>query len=95
MIALLIFYIHLVAGVYAFARGYFEHKLVDGFMSLAFFGVIFSVGWTMAGFIVRFLIPEDGFAPWLDPDTISLLIVTTLEAVLYSVYFHSRKPAAA
>jgi hypothetical protein len=95
MISLLIFYLHLVAAVYAFARGYFDHKLVDGFMSVAFFGIIFSVGWTIAGFIVRFMVPTGGLGPVLDADTISLLIVTVLEIVLYSVYFRSRRKAVA
>lgn len=95
MIALLIFYLHVVSAVYIFARGYFDHKLVDGFMSVAFFGVIFSVGWTIAGFIVRFLVPVKGFGPALDPDTISLLIVSFLEIILYSVYFRTHRTASA
>lgn len=87
MIAIIIFYIHIVGAVYAFSKGYVEHKLVDGFMSLGFVAIIFSVGWTMAGFIVRFFFPEKGFGPWLDNDTISLMLVTIFEAVLYISYF--------
>ncbi|MDT8324691.1 MAG: hypothetical protein RRA94_11295 [Bacteroidota bacterium] len=87
MIAIIIFYIHIIGAVYAFSKGYVEHKLVDAFMSLAFVAIIFSVGWTMAGFIVRFFFPEKGFGTWLDNDTISLILVTLFETVLYVTYF--------
>ena len=87
MIAIIVFYIHIIGAVYAFSKGYVEHKLVDAFMSLAFVAIIFSVGWTMAGFIVRFLFPEEGFGTWLDNDTSSLILVTLFEAVLYITYF--------
>jgi len=91
MIAILVFYLHIVGAVYAFSKGYVEHKLVDAFMSLAFVGIIFSVGWTLAGFIVRFLFPDQGLGPMLDSDTISLVLVTLFEAVLYGTYFIRQK----
>ena len=87
MIAIFVFYLHIVGAVYAFSKGYVEHKLVDAFMSLAFVAIIFSVGWTLAGFIVRFLFPEEGLGQWLDNDTISLVLVTFFEAILYGTYF--------
>lgn len=97
MIAAFIFYLHIVGAAYAFTKGYVDHKLADGFMSAAFVGIIFSVGWTIAGFIVHFFLPEKGFGPLLDPDTISLIIVALLEALLYGSYFvnRRRKPAVA
>lgn len=95
MIASFIFYLHIVAATFVFTKEYIEHKPADAFMSVAFVGIIFSVGWTIAGFIVRFFFPEKGFGPWLDGDTISLVIVTILEMILYGSYFWTRrKPAA-
>lgn len=87
MIAILVFYLHIVGAVYAFSKGYVEHKLVDAFMSLAFVAIIFSVGWTLAGFIVRFFFPEQGLGTWFDNDTVSLILVTLFEAILYGTYF--------
>ncbi len=92
MIASFIFYLHIVAAAYAFARGYVDHKLADAFMSVAFVGIIFSVGWTMAGFIVHFFFPEKGFGPWFDADTISLILVTFFEGLLYGGYFWTHRP---
>jgi hypothetical protein len=94
MIAIIVFYLHIIGAVYAFSKGYVEHKLVDGFMSLAFVAIIFSVGWTMAGFIVRFLFPEKGFGTWLDNDTSSLILVTLFEAILYITYFVKQRSSA-
>ena len=87
MIAIIIFYLHIIGAAYSFSKGYVEHKLVDAFMSLAFVAIIFSVGWTMAGFIVRFLFPEKGLGLWLDNDTSSLILVTVFETILYVTYF--------
>ena len=58
---------------------------------VAFVAIVFSVGWTIAGFIVRFMFPPDGFGPWFDPDTISLVIVSILEAILYLTYFTRKR----
>lgn len=90
MISAFIFYLHIVGAAYAFSKGYFEHKLADAFMSVTFVGIIFSVGWTMAGFIVRFFLPEKGFGPLFDPDTISLILVLFFEVLLYGGYFINR-----
>jgi len=91
MISLFIFFIHIVGAAFAFTRSYCDHKLGDAFMTLAFVAIIFSVSWTIAGFVVRFLFPTDGFGVWFDSDTLSLVIVTVLESILYTVYFRSRR----
>jgi hypothetical protein len=95
MIAVFIFYLHAVGAVYAFSRGFCKDSLVDGFMSVGFVALIFSVSWTIAGFLVRFLVPDFHVGNWLDPDVVSLLIVAALETVLYTFYFRSQRPALA
>ena len=91
MIAAFIFFLHVLGAAYAFTKSFCEHKLTDAFMTLAFVGIIFSVGWTIAGFIVRFFFPEGGFAIWMGSDTISLIIVTILEGVFQAVYFRTQR----
>ena len=91
MIAIVIFYLHIIGAVYAFSKSYVEHKIADAFMALAFVGVIFSVGWTMAGFIVKFIYPDEGFSTVLDPDTVSLILVTVFEAIRYGTYFRKQR----
>lgn len=91
MIAIFIFTIHIIGATWAFSKSYCDHKLSDAFMTLAFVAIIFSVGWTIAGFIVNFFVPDGGFGIWFDSDTISLAIVTVLEAILYGTFFRSEK----
>ncbi len=94
MIGVLIFYLHIVGVAYAFTRNYHEHKFSDGLLAVAFVAIIFSVGWTIAGFIVHFFIPPKGIGI-LDSDSISLMIVTFLEAILYITYFFGKKKETA
>jgi hypothetical protein len=92
MIAAFIFYAHIVGAVFAFASGYVRERVSDAFLLVAFVAIIFSVGWTIAGFVVRFFLPRGGFPPLFDSDTLSLIIVSILEIILYLAYF-SRKRA--
>ncbi|GEM_PF-1926481 len=91
MIPVLIFYLHILGGVLVFSYRYQQENIKEAFMTLAFLAVIFTVAWTIAGFLVHFFAPDQGFAPWLDNDSLSLLITTFLEAILYGVYFRDRK----
>lgn len=91
MIPIFIFYIHVLGAATAFTKSYQEHGIADGFMTLAFVAIIFSVGWTIAGFIVRFFAPAGGIFPWFDNDSLSLVIVTALEVIFYSIYFREKK----
>ncbi len=90
MIAIFIFTLHVIAVVYVFAKGCVDHKVSEGFINILFVSIIFSVGWTIAGFLVKVLLPPKGFGVWLDSDTLSLLVVTILELILYSLYFWRR-----
>ncbi len=91
MIAIIIFYLHIVGAVVAFTSSYQKDGITDGFMTLAFVAIIFSVGWTIAAFLVRFIAPNEGIALWLDNDMLSLVIVTFLEIIFYSIYFREKK----
>jgi hypothetical protein len=87
MIAVLIFYIHIVVAVTIFVRRWQEEGLPEGFLGLAFFGVAFSVLWSVSGFVSKIVWTKAGFADWLDRDALSLLLLGALELVLYRVYF--------
>jgi uncharacterized membrane protein YhdT len=93
MIPVIIFTIHIVGATAAFTKSYQEHGLTDGFMTLVFVGIIFSVGWTIAAFLVRFLAPHGGIHPWFDNDALSLTILTLFEAAFYLIYFREKKSA--
>jgi uncharacterized membrane protein YhdT len=83
MITLLIFYMHTIAAVTFFTKRWQDASWKEGLLAVGFVLLIFSVGWTMSTFIVSLLIGEKGFGPWLDRDTLALLLLTGLEAGFY------------
>jgi hypothetical protein len=91
MIALFIFTLHVVLAAFAFAKGCVEHKLSEGFINVTFVAIIFSVAWTISGFVVKIALPPKGMGVWFDRDTMSLVFATILEAVLYFSYFHTKR----
>lgn len=91
MVSVIIFYLHVIGAVIAFTKSYQKHGVTDGFMTLAFVAIIFTVGWTIAAFLVRFLAPKTGIHPWFDNDALSLTILTILEATLYFTFFIERR----
>jgi hypothetical protein len=86
MIDLLIFYLHTVAVVYAFSKGWQEEGMVEGVLSVGFIAIIFSTGWAISSLAFSYLISQQGIAVWLNRDTIALLTLTIVELVFYSYY---------
>lgn len=91
MIPLIVFYLHIVAVVAIFTRRYQSEGIGEGFLSVFFMALIFFVGWAMASFLMKLVMPQDGFAVWFDRDAASLLLLTVAESVLYYFYFRDEK----
>jgi len=89
MIDLLIFYIHVVAASAVFTKRWQEGGMGEGFLSLAFMALIFFVGWGMASFVVKLLMPAEGFGRAFNRDTAGLALLTLSEAIFYYFYFHN------
>lgn len=91
MIPLLVFYLHTIAVVAIFTRRYQAEGIAEGFLSVFFMALIFFVGWAMASFVMKLVMPPEGFAVWFDRDAASLLLLTVAEGVLYYFYFRDEK----
>jgi hypothetical protein len=87
MIPLLVFYAHVVAVVAVFTKRYQDENIGEGFLAVFFMGLIFFVGWAMASFIMKLVMPQEGLTTWFDRDAASLLLLTLAESVLYYFYF--------
>jgi hypothetical protein len=87
MIPLIVFYLHVVALTAVFTKRYQEESIGEGFLAVFFMGLIFFVGWAMASFIMKLIMPPAGWAVWFDRDAASLLLLTLGEAGLYYSYF--------
>ena len=86
MIIVIIFYLHILFAVLVFTHRWQEEGLQGGFIVLGFIGLIFAVGWTIAGFIIHFL-ASDGIPGLIDPDTLSLVILSIIEGLVFYFYF--------
>jgi hypothetical protein len=89
MIDLLVFYLHTVAAAWIFTKRYQEEGIGEGFLSLAFFALIFFVGWGMASFLVKLFLDPEGFGRWLNRDSAGLALLTLGEVVFYYLYLRS------
>jgi TRAP-type C4-dicarboxylate transport system permease small subunit len=84
------------ASIFALHIGVFFYLLLqrkkkpwsEVLLSLAFFVIIFSVGWTLSTALARMMFPPEGLAAWLDDDAISLILVTIGELFFYYVFFN-------
>ncbi len=90
MIDLIIFYFHTIVAVYAFTKSWQEENFISGIVSVAFILIIFAIGWTIATLSVTYIIPSEGFAKWMNRDTISLMLLTIGESFFYYHYFKSK-----
>lgn len=106
MISGFILVAHGAAAVYAFFR-YRKESSSEGFLAVAFFVLVFSVGWTISTMVTSPLLNADVFSQWyqepaesdfsriakreLNRDTMVLLLVTTCETVFYYFYLKSEK----
>jgi len=86
MVALFVFYLHTVAAAYAFTDQYQEEGVGAGILAVAFMGIIFSVGWSISTFVLKFLVNEKGFGLYFNRDAMSLALLTIGEGVFYYLY---------
>ena len=91
MVPLIVFYLHVVAIVAVYTKRYQAEGMGEGFLAVFFMSLIFFVGWAMASFIMKLVMPQEGLATWFDRDAASLLLLTIAEAILYYFYFKDDK----
>ncbi len=89
MIDLVIFTIHTIAVAAVFTKRWQEEGTGEAVLSIAFMALIFFVGWGMASFLVRLVLPPEGFGKFFNRDTAGLTLLTFGEGVFYYFYFRS------
>jgi len=86
MIPLVIFYIHIVAGVYVFTKRWQDDNTAEAFIAVGFMTVVFFVGWAVSTYVLKLFVNQEGFGNFFDRDAMSLTLLTFVEAGLYSMY---------
>lgn len=91
MVAVIIFYIHVIFLVYIFTKSYVEDGALAGFLSIIFIIIIFSAGWTISEFIMSLFMKPEGINIFFPRYAFSLLLLTSIETVLYWFYYFKKK----
>ena len=102
MVAGFIFLLHILLVIFAFFK-YKKESIGEGFLAIAFVGIVFAVGWTLAAILTNILFTPEWFIKWywqpldswvwqrvrkeISRDTISLLFLIAMEIVFYYFYF--------
>ncbi len=102
MTAAFIFLLHIVLVAFAFLKNK-KDGIGEGFLAVAFVGIVFAVGWTIAAILTNLLFAPVWFIKWywqpldswvwrcirkeISRDTISLLFLTAMEITFYYFYF--------
>ncbi len=87
MIPVLIFWIHIVAGVYLFVKKYYEETVSEAFLALGFAAIVFTAGWTFSSFAVHTIFGPKGLSQILNDDSLSLILLSLMETVFYKIWF--------
>lgn len=91
MIAVFIFYIHVVLAVAIFTKRWQESGTADAFLAVGFMALIFGVGWSVSTVFLKFFFEKPGLGVWFDRDAMSLVLLTMMEAVFYWAYYKREK----
>jgi hypothetical protein len=107
MASAFIFVLHACAAIYAFITRRRAGGISEGLLAVAFIGIIFAVGWTIATVLTNLLFTPEFFIKWyyhqtdslflrtlrkeLNRDTISLLLLTFGEVGFYYVFLSGKE----
>lgn len=101
MVAFFIFVLHALGFVYAFVTRKRDGGTSEGILAVAFMGIVFAVGWTIATMLTNLLFTPEFFVKWyyqhtespflsalreeFNRDTISLSVLTLGELCFYYI----------
>ena len=94
MIELIIFHLHILAGLYAFTKNWQDRRLKDAVLSVLIIGLFFSIGWALTRPIAGILLPDAWSAPLFNVDTLSLVLLIIPESFFFYVFFIKDKNIA-
>ncbi|MCX7909338.1 MAG: hypothetical protein N2560_07470 [Ignavibacteria bacterium] len=91
MVEILIFYLHILAWIYAFTKVWQEKGTKMAFLSFGILAFVFVILWTLTSPIARWIYPSKPISPYFTADTLSLLLLLIPESIFYYYYFFRAK----
>ncbi len=95
MITAIIFAIHFIFIVVIFTNKWQQETIASAFINVALILVLFAVGWSITGLLVKLFIEPQGFGIMFDRDTFSLALLTIIEFFFYRFYYNEKVPTEA
>lgn len=87
MIAVFIFFIHIVFVMTIFVKKKKEDGVNGGLLNIALIGILFAIGWSLTSVISKAIMEPAGFGKHFDRDTFSLALLTIVEFFFYRIYY--------
>ncbi len=87
MITALIFFAHFIFALVIFTKKWQEDNLTSAFLNIGLIGILFAVGWSIAGMLANAIMDQRGFGIYFDRDTFSLTILSIAEYFFYKMYY--------
>ncbi len=87
MITAVIFFAHFIFALVIFTKKWQEESLVAGVLNIALIGILFSVGWTLTGIAVKYIMKPEGLGILYDRDAFSLTLLSIAEFFFYKMYY--------
>jgi hypothetical protein len=94
MVSAFIFFIHIIFALIICTKKWQDENLSSGFINLALIGVLFAVGWSVAGIIAKLVLTPEGFGKEFNRDAFSLSILTIAEYFFYRFYYKEEPTSA-
>lgn len=87
MIISIIFFAHLLFSLIIFTIKWQEEKLSAAFLNVGLIGILFAVGWSIAGIVGKVVMEPKGLGLYFDRDTFNLTLLTVGEYFFYRMYY--------
>ena len=87
MVTAIIFAAHIVFALVIFTKKWQDENLKSGFINIILIGVLFEVGWSIAGIIAKLIMKPQGLGILYDRDAFSLTILSVAEYFFYRFYY--------
>lgn len=87
MIEVLIFYMHIAGGLYAFTKSWQNGSVKDGIQALLIIGLFFAIGWALTGTLAAQIYPDDWNSIYFTSDTFSLVLLLIPEIIFFNIFF--------
>lgn len=87
MISGLIFAAHIFFMLFIFTKKWQEENLTNALLNLSLIIILFTVGWSISGMLLKIFIEPEGFSLEFNRDTLSLILLSFVEYFFYKFYY--------